>query len=872
MTRRSFVSSRLRGLCCASLGLGSAVFGADVLPAKSAAFIDKHCASCHDSVEKKGDLDLTALALNPGDPKNFAQWLRIHDRVESGEMPPKKKTRPAAGEVREFLAPLAKSLTAAEQARAGDEGRATRRRLNRYEYENALRDLLHAPWLQVKDALPEDGEAHRFNKVGEALDVSHVQMARYLGVADYALRQVMARSPEQPATATTRYHARDQRSFTGPMKFSVFNTSPERATFPVLGFEAQPDVRAGKAPVTVGAADPATRDLEGVGVAAGNYEPLEPKFSSFKAPAAGRYRLRFNAFSAWVGPTVQIDPKKPDRWWIPDLDKVARGRRSEPITVYSETPPRQLRWLGTFDAGVEPAAHELDVWLLAGETIRVDASRLFRSRPGAARWQNPLAQKDGSPAVVFRWMDVEGPIHDRWPTAGHALLFGDLPLKKAEKPGALAEIVSANPATDAPRLLKNFLHRAYRRPVPANEVKRFMPVVEHALKNNATFADAMIAGYTAVLCSPEFVSIEEKPGKLDHHAIATRLAFFLGNSAPDAELRALADKGGLRRADTLRTQTERLLNDPKSKRFTEAFLDYWLDLRRIVATSPDEALYNEYYLDDLLAESAVFETREFFTELLRGDLPARNVISSDFAMLNEKLAAHYGLPPVEGVAIRKVALPADSVRGGLMTQASVLKVSANGTTTSPVLRGVWIMERILGDAPRPPPPSVPAVEPDIRGAATIRDLLAKHRTQEMCASCHTRIDPAGFALESFDVMGGFRTHYRAIGVEGKTPAPGIGFGGQKFTFHYALPVDASGELPDGRTFADVRELKRLLLADERAIARNVVKQLVVYATGAPVRFVDRPAVEKILDRAKARGYGVRSLVHEIVQSDLFLNK
>lgn len=841
-------------------------------PAAAAAFIEKHCAACHDAVEKKGDLDLTSLALNPGDPKNFARWLKVHDRVELGEMPPKKKTRPAAGEVREFVAPLAQALAAAEQARAGDEGRATRRRLNRYEYENALRDLLHAPWLQVKDALPEDGEAHRFNKVGEALDVSHVQMARYLGVADYALRQVMAKTSEQPTAATTRYYAREARSFTGPMKFSVFNTSPERATFPVLGFEAQTEVRAGKAPVTAGAADPATRDLEGVGVVAGNYEPLEPKFTNFKAPAAGRYRLRFQTHTVWVGPTVQTDPKKPDRWWIPDLDKVARGRRSEPITVYSETPPRQLRWLGTFDAQIKPEVVEFDVWLLAGETIRVDAARLFRSRPGAARWQNPLAEKDGSPGVVFRWMDVEGPIHERWPTAGHALLFGDLPLNKSDKPGAQAEVVSAHPALDAPRLLRNFINHAYRRPVPDDEVRRFLPVVEHALGNQASFAEAMIAGYTAVLCSPEFVSIEEKPGRLDDHAIATRLAFFLGNTAPDPALRALADKGTLRQPAALRAQTERWLNDPRARRFSDAFLDYWLDLRRIGVTAPDEALYNDYYLDDLLAESALFETQAFFAELLRGDLPARNLIASDFAMLNEKLAAHYGLPPVEGVAIRKVALPADSVRGGLMTQASVLKVSANGTTTSPVLRGVWIMERILGETPTPPPAGVPAVEPDIRGAVTIRDQLAKHRTQEMCASCHTRIDPAGFALESFDVMGGFRTHYRAMGVEGKAPAPGIGFGGQKFAFHYALPVDASGELPDGRTFADVRELKRLLLTDERAIARNLVKQLVVYATGAPVRFIDRPAVEKILDRAAPGGYGVRSLVHAIVQSDLFLNK
>ncbi len=850
---------------------GPIVEAAVTQPAATAAFIEKHCASCHDDVEKKGDLDLTSLALNPADPKNFAVWLKVHDRVESGEMPPKKKARPAAGDLKKFVGTLTAELAAAERARSAGEGRATRRRLNRYEYENALRDLLSAPWLQVKDALPEDGEAFRFNKVGDALDVSHVQMARYLAAADYALRQVAAHEVTRPATGVTRYYAREQRSFTGPMKFSVFNTSPERATFPTLGLAAQPEVRAGKTPATVGAKDPVTRDLEGVGVVAGNYEPLEPKFTNFKAPVAGHYRLRFSTHTVWVGPTKQTDAKKPDRWWIPDLDNVTAGRRSEPITVYSETPPRQLRWLGTFDAKPEPAVSELDVWLVAGETIRPDAARLFRSRPGAGRWQNPLAEKDGSPGVVFRWLEVEGPILERWPTAGHALLFGDLPMKPPPRAGGIVVVESADPARDAARLMENFLRQAYRRPVPATEVQRFLPVVESTLKTGAGFADAMIAGYTAVLCSPEFVGIDEKPGRLDDFAIAARLAFFLWNSAPDAELRSLAAAGKLHRPEVLRAQTNRLLDDPKSHRFVEAFLDYWLDLRKMSGTAPDEALYNDYYLDDLLTESAQRETRAFFAELLRGDLPARNLVASDFAMVNERLATHYGLPPVEGVALRRVALPADSVRGGLMTQAAVLKVTANGTTTSPVLRGAWIMERLLGQPPPPPPPSVPAVEPDIRGASTIRQLLDKHRSQESCAACHTKIDPAGFALESFDVMGGFRERYRAI-AEGVAPQPGLGKGGQKFTFHLGPPVDCSGELPDGRTFADVRELKRLLVANEPQLARNLARQLVVYATGAPVRFIDRPAVEKILEHTAARGYGVRSILHEVVQSELFLNK
>ena len=320
----------------------------------------------------------------------------------------------------------------------------------------------------------------------------------------------------------------------------------------------------------------------------------------------------------------------------------------------------------------------------------------------------------------------------------------------------------------------------------------------------------------------------------------------------------------------LNAQTERLLNDPKSQRFVNAFLDYWLDLRKITATSPDANLYSDYYLDDLLEESALAETRLYFTELVHDDLPTRDIVASDFTMLNERLALHYGLPPVQGVALRRTTLPKDSVRGGLMTQAAVLKVTANGTTTSPVLRGAWIMERILGQKPPPPPPSVPALEPDIRGAVTIRQQLDKHRNQATCAACHANIDPAGFALENFDVMGGWRDRYRS--EAGGELAQGIAKSGQKFEFHYALPVDASGELPDGRKFHDVRELKALLLANERQLARNLAKQLTTYATGAPIRFSDREPIEQILDRASSSQYGVRSLIHEVVQSDLFLNK
>jgi hypothetical protein len=313
-----------------------------------------------------------------------------------------------------------------------------------------------------------------------------------------------------------------------------------------------------------------------------------------------------------------------------------------------------------------------------------------------------------------------------------------------------------------------------------------------------------------------------------------------------------------------------MLNDPKSRRFVDAFLNYWLDLRLIEGTAPDVELYPEYQLDDLLVESMISESQLFFSELIKSNLGVTNLVASDFAVLNERLATQYGIPGVEGVTLRPVRLGADCIRGGLLTQASVLKVTANGTTTSPVKRGAWIMTRVLGKPPPPPPPNVPALEPDTRGATTIREQLAKQRNQESCAACHRNIDPAGFALESFDVMGAWRDRYRALGKS--EPVKGIGHNGLNFHFCLGPPVDPSGELPDGRRFDSVRELKELLLKDDEQLARNLTRQLAIYATGAPIQFSDRPQIAKILARTRPGGYGVRSLIHEIVQSDLFLNK
>ncbi len=881
-----------------------------------AAFTDRYCSSCHNDVDREGGLDLTSVKYAPANADNFLLWVKVHDRVQAGEMPPKEKKRPAAAELKTFVASISNALIGSEKERIAVEGRTMRRRLNRSEYENALRDILQAPWLQVQTQLPEDGEAFRYNKVSTALDISYVHMLRYMSAADAAMRQVMAVKLVQPPTTTKRYYARDEQNMTQWLP-NVNNNAggPERMKFPVLGYQAQPDVRQYLAPPTVGESDPATRELEASGWISSNYVTgFASRWAGFRAPAAGRYRIKFSGFTLWAGPggyttkfangRDMVGKPNPSQFFTANFDDLSPGRRSEYITIYTQG-GAQNRRLGGIDLHPEVGIQDLgDVYLLPNEGLVTDASRFFRSRPTGFKggYTNPLAQKDGSPAVAFRWMEIEGPLYDETTTAGYKLLFGDLPLKRSEEStvaldvigtgraggrrgggggdygrGGLSsgpakvEVESANPEQDAERLLRAFMTRAYRRPPQEADVQLFLGVIKERVKAKIGFAGAMLVGYTAVLASPNFVFVDEKPGKLDDYALATRLALFLWNSEPDQTLRALAAKGELSRPDVLKAQADRLLADPKSARFVNAFLDYWLELRKIDDTTPSTSLYNDYYLDEALSEAAVEESRQFFTELLHHNLPARNIVESDFTFLNERLATHYQIPNVEGIKMRRVALPKDSLRGGFMTQASVLKVTANGTTTSPVLRGKWILERIMGRDIPPPPAAVPAVEPDIRGAVTIRQQLDKHRADESCAMCHRNIDPPGFALESFDVMGASRNRYRA---SSGNEAPELGFGknGWPFAFHYAQPVDPSGQLSDGRAFHDVREFKQILLKDEAQIARNLAKQLVVYATGAPVRFGDREKIEQILAATKARQYGVRSVVDQIIQSDLFLNK
>ncbi len=836
-------------------------------------FLDAHCADCHDADEKKGGLDLTALKSQFTDAETFAMWLKVHDRIESGEMPPKQKARPTAGESAAFLAELGGSLVGAERARTQD-GRTLIRRLTRGEYENTMRDLFDMPGLALAGELPPDGSAHGFDNNAEALDISHVNVAKYVEAADKVLDLAIATQPKAPEVRKVRLSLAQPGGFVAHVLLNgdgvLLRDMKPDPEFPPAGETTHIDEGAHE---RMGTFERGST----VGLFRHEDESFSPYFAAQVTIYPGRYRARWSVWSfGWdKGAVLPARGTEAARLAVVQLTGDGRGGQ-HPSCV-----------LGYFDApSLKPMEHEVNVWLNVNEIFGFNAASLA---PVANYSRKGHAMAFTGPGVAVDWLEVEGPLHDSWPTRAHQQLFGDLPLeqwkdgevrkegppvrKKVPQIGAgrnrpdsdtgLWTVRSNEPLVDADKLLRAFLPEAFRRPVEEAVIQSYVLRVEERLKAGDCFESAMRWAYRAALCSPVFLYHIE-PQKLDDHALASRLAYFLWCSMPDAQLSELAATGKLRAS--LRAQVERMLGDPKSQRFTDDFLGQWLKLRAIAANDPDKKLYPEF--NPYLQDSMVAETRAYFRELLAKNLDATHLVRSDFAMLNERLATHYGIPGVSGPQIRRVALPADSLRGGFLTQGAILKVTANGTTTSPVPRGAFVMDRLLGQPPEPPPPNTPAVEPDVRGATTIRELLDKHRADPSCAGCHAKLDPPGFALEAFDVIGGLRTRYRSIGAGDNPPRGGIDpFIG--IAFKLGPAVDASGELPDGRKFAHIRELQAHLAATPAPLLKNLAQQFATYATGRPVTFSDRSEIAAIVARTQKQGGGIRTLIHELTGSALF---
>jgi hypothetical protein len=700
-----------------------------------------------------------------------------------------------------------KALAGWVEAKAGAarlaHGRTVLRRLNRVEYQNTVRDMLGID-VELKDMLPADSSANGFDTSGEALHVSSFLLEKYLQAADTALGYAIANGP-RPPVVKKRYSLKDQHHV---------KTSTEK----VYRIEG----------------DTVTLFSSSAWNAVHVYQ--------FYPPDRGRYRFRISASAVQSG-------GKQVTYCVSLTGKQMAGASG--LIGYFDAPP-----------GV-PTITEFVEFMEPRTTVNI----LPYGLAGAQAVHKIGADKYEGPGLAVQFVEVEGSLHDTWPPPSHKRIFGDLEQKPSPvfNNSKRVEVVSTDPEADAEAILRDFARRAFRRAVTDADLKPFLALVKAKLAAKQSFEKAVRVGLAAVLVSPEFLFLRETPGKLDDFALASRLSYFLWSTMPDDELLTLAGAGKLSQPAVLRGQVERMLNHPKAAAFTENFVGQWLSLREIDATEPSHLLYPEF--DHMLKVSMIRETELFFAEVLKDNLSLTNFVDSDFAMLNARLAKHYGIPGPDGFAFRKAAISPGRHRGGVLTQASVLKVTANGTTTSPVVRGAWVMDRILGTPPPRPPADVPAIDPDIRGATTIREQLARHRKDPACANCHSKFDPAGFALESFDVIGGWRDNYRTTG-NGKP----VTVDGRRMPYHEGKRIDPSDVLPDGSKFADIDEFKRLLLRDKDQLARALAVRLMTYATGAAPEAADRAELEAIVKAVRGKNYGLRALVHEVVQSRVFREK
>ena len=810
----------------------AATFDATIKP-----FIEAHCLDCHGTDVQKAGLRLDTLAADFRDEKVATTWVHVFDKLVSGEMPPKKRERPPQQDVDATTKFLHAQLHEASLERQRKEGRVVIRRLNGTEYENTLHDLLGTK-VPLKEVLPEDSTTAGFDNVSSGLDLSATHFLLYQEAAAQAVNSVI---PVHP-----------------PMPFSDMRTGLEMS-------QKGPNFK-----------QTLNRSCKLQGDAVIIYSKL-PRYGlcmTAPVPAPGRYKIQMKVCA--VGAEAKPIPV--------GLMAVMQSGREDAV----------LRDVRDIPHG-EPKVIEFEMDLIRRQAFVVNLLTTWDIRG----FKKPIDEYTG-PGLLVEYLKIEGPV-DAFPPPAYGNLFAGVPLKarsvaKAEQTGGRVPSIgdrrseyswyndplvtaSANPKQDAERLIRAFLPRAFRRPVSEEVQRQYVQKVHSKLDQQYTFLDAMTYGYKLILSSPDFLFLTGAPAsaataqgalpatKLDDYSLAERLSYFLWSTLPDDELLAVASRGELSKPAVLRTQVERMLNSPRAHQFTQNFTGQWLDLRKIDDTIPDPQLYSDF--DYLLLWAMPQETQKFFEEVLRHDLSVLNFIDSDWSMLNERLAGHYGIPGVRGSAFQKVSLPAGSHRGGVMTHAAVLKVTADGTRTSPVLRGAWVLERILGKPPAPPPPDIPAIEPDIRGATTIRQQLDKHRNTPACATCHVHIDPPGFALENFDPIGNWRDFYRVTTrtKEGIVNLPYTSRG-----VYRGPDVEQGGETPEGKPFKNVDDYKKILLDDKDQLARSLTQKLMVYATGAEIQFADREVVEQIVATLRAKNNGLRTLVHEIVQSRVFLNK
>ena len=761
--------------------LAVAVAGREPERADLGAFVDQHCLDCHDSGHARGDLSLEGLDYaHPG--TNPVVWERVLRKLDHHLMPPVGKSRPDEGTYRHMTGYLTAELDRAAAAHPQPGRTDALRRLNRTEYQNAVRDLL-AVEIDATALLPQDEPAHGFDNVMIG-NLSPTLMDRYVSAAQKVARLAVGASALAPGGDTIR------------VRPEVTQEQP---------VEGLPPGTRGGVRIPYNFLQDGEYEIS-VRLVRDRNEMVE----GLKQPARVEFLLDRAQLAEFT-----VKPPGDDKNW--------------------EGVDRQL----THRVAVAAGPHELAVTFPRPPAVLLETVR----EPYVSRF-NIFRHPRTMPAIYQ--VTITGPFNPRGPgdTPSRHRLFAPLAGLKA----------GADDETRARAILAPLLRRAYRRPVAEADFHGPLQLFREG-RGEQGFDLGLERAVSAVLVNPQFLfRVEREPAKARPgtvHAItdlelASRLAFFLWSSVPDDELLDLAARGRLHRAGVLEGQVRRMLADGRARNLVTNFAAQWLHLRALEAVKPDERLFIDF--DDNLRSALRTETELFVGSVLEEDRSVLDLISADYTYLNERLARHYGIPHVIGSRFRRVSFADDPARqrGGLLRQGSLLTVTSYATRTSPVIRGKWILDNLLGTPPPPPPPDVPALDDKVVSAALpIRERLAAHRTKPVCASCHNVIDPVGFALEQFDAIGRYRT------LE---------------NFH---PVDASGGLPDGSKFNGVAGLESALLARPELFAGTVVEKLFVFALGRGVTPQDAPAIREIVRHAAPGNYRLSALILGLVQSQPF---
>jgi hypothetical protein len=803
---------------------GSSIAGADELTTE---FLKQHCIRCHGSQKQKSDRRFDALPAQIKKLDDLERYQEIVDQLNLGNMPPEDEPQPTAKERAKVIAHLTQQLATARTELSGSGGHSVLRRLNSWEYRQTIGDLLGLNvdvWNPAED-FPEEVNVHGFDNNGAGLITSGRLMDHYFVAAEEAIRRATQFGERPPSKKYTQQ---------SPFYFSGKSYQDLPKLFKVDRFRFIPET-----PFT---------DLYGRHYRGGHIGFL-PLLRQGGVAHSGIYTLRVRAaavgrvhdYGKALGDFRNGDPLVMEiaavdrRGSVTSTGNVSKMTSLARIELTNEEP----KWFERkvyMEAGYEPEVRFRNGPLAAKRMVRVLTTQaadkpefkpFVGMKAGIEKAHGVLKAYRG-PRLRIWEIDVEGPHFETWPADGHRALYGNLTPDK----------LNAKAITQR---LKAFAEKAFRRPPVDGELEPIQRLVAGKLKEGVAPLHAFQLGSQAILCSPGFLYLKLGEGELSEIALASRLSYFLWASPPDEALLKLATAGKLRSG--LSAQVKRMLADPKSDRFVRHFVRRWLDLDNIGTMPPSED-FLVYYRDNL--ETAMRkETEMFFRHVLNKNLPLREFLEADYSFLNRELALHYGIKGVQGNQLQRVSLKG-SRRGGLIGQGAFLTASANGVDTSPVVRGIYVLEKLLGYTPPPPPPDVPTIEPDIRGAVTIREQLVKHREIATCAECHRKIDPLGFALENFDAIGRWREDYSRN-----------------------LPVDSSGKLPDGQTIETPTQFRRLMVERHAQFTHNMAEKLLAYALGRELIALDRPHLDVITVRMKQPKAGLRDLLEAVVLSEAF---